>query len=609
MGGVAQSKILNEEATMQNKTESLDIIYIIPSSMQDVNKWITWNYVDKGNKKLDKIPVNERGLSVNPLSQSNWLSFDTAIGRFKNKLCDGLGFTFSDDDDFIFIDLDNCVDSDLNVASWAQEIIDCLDSYTEYSPSMTGFHIYCYGRLPKRGNKKGNLEIYEQYRFATVTGIPYKNKQVEYRYKEIIDLHNFYFPLKEVKNVAQSDSKLEDKEVIDLIRNTKQAHKFDRLYNGFWADEYSSQSEADIAFCRILAFYSENNEEQIARIWYNSGLYRQKLDRRDYRERTIHNSLSDDVYEPGKIQKYRHEEQEREGTQVKSLMTAGDFLQLDIPPREHILSGWLLEQTITFVSAPRGVGKTNFLWGIINAVAKGNDFGHWKGMGYKCLILDSELPDIEIQERAISHNLSWDNVYIKSVTYDEDRKNYPGLLLNEDYRQLIKDLCIKYDIKLLLLDNKSTLSSGVDENSSQEWSAVGDWLLDLRGYGLSILIAAHTGKDESRGTRGHSNVEDALDFVIQLKDKSKNINECKFCYWFTKVRQSVDTESILGRTLHFTQQGDENGEYHWYVINDEETIKDFVKENPTMNQSDMAKELRVSKTKVNQAIKKLKEEQ
>jgi hypothetical protein len=53
---------------------------------------------------------------------------------------------------------------------------------------------------------------------------------------------------------------------------------------------YPSDSEADLALLEKLAFYTQN-AEQLERIWLGSGLYREKLERADYRRRTIAKAL------------------------------------------------------------------------------------------------------------------------------------------------------------------------------------------------------------------------------------------------------------------------------------------------------------------------------
>lgn len=69
------------------------------------------------------------------------------------------------------VDLDECRNDETGmVEPWALETIRELNSYTELSPSRTGFHIFARGELPKAGNRKGRMEIYSTGRFFTVTG-------------------------------------------------------------------------------------------------------------------------------------------------------------------------------------------------------------------------------------------------------------------------------------------------------------------------------------------------------------------------------------------------------------------------------------------------------
>ena len=98
---------------------------------------------------------------------------------------------FSSKDDYIRIDLDDCVDELGNVNSFAQKIINTLNSYTEYSPSNRGLHIICKAKLLKNQNigiKKNNIEIYNNDRFFTMTGNVYLKQGINERSNEIIEL-------------------------------------------------------------------------------------------------------------------------------------------------------------------------------------------------------------------------------------------------------------------------------------------------------------------------------------------------------------------------------------------------------------------------------------
>ena len=82
----------------------------------------------------------------------------------------GLGFVLTADDPFVGIDLDNCFTEEGKILPWAQEIVEMIDSYTEVSPSGTGIRIFVKGKLPGEHCRTGNIEMYQQGRYLTVTG-------------------------------------------------------------------------------------------------------------------------------------------------------------------------------------------------------------------------------------------------------------------------------------------------------------------------------------------------------------------------------------------------------------------------------------------------------
>ena len=71
------------------------------------------------------------------------------------------------------------------------------------------------------------------------------------------------------------------------------------------------------------------------------------------------------------------------------------------------------------------------------------------------------------------------------------------------------------DVKLVVIDNLSTLCNYGKENESESWLPVQKWLLDLRRRGIACLIVHHAGKSGQQ--RGTSRKEDILDTVITLK--------------------------------------------------------------------------------------------
>jgi putative DNA primase/helicase len=66
-----------------------------------------------------------------------------------------------------------------------------------------------------------------------------------------------------------------------------------------------------------------------------------------------------------------------------------------------------------------------------------------------------------------------------------------------------------------VVDNLSTLCSGLKENDADSWTPVQSWCLALRRQNKSVLLIHHDGKNG--GQRGTSRKEDVLDTVIGLR--------------------------------------------------------------------------------------------
>jgi hypothetical protein len=221
---------------------------------------------------------------------------------------DGIGFVFSDEDQILGIDLDHCIDSDGQIDQWARVIIDEVDSYTEISPSGTGVHIIAKGTLPEDGkNRRGDVEIYDSDRYFTVTGNHIKDtpETIEQRQEAVESVYATHIESTETRsliNTGGGDTSsaaaggLSDDEVIEKASKARGREKFTRLWDGD-ISKYQSQSEADLALCNLLAFWTAKDRRQIDRLFRRSGLMREKWDEkrgsRTYGEATIDKSMKE----------------------------------------------------------------------------------------------------------------------------------------------------------------------------------------------------------------------------------------------------------------------------------------------------------------------------
>lgn len=122
----------------------------------------------------DKVPFNPAtGKAADCNDPKSWGTYETARKTWssnKNRF-KGLGFQFSKEQGITGVDLDKCI-VDGKPTDFAQKVISQLNSYTEYSPSGTGVHIWVQGNIPANLKAEGSLriEMYDHQRYFTVTG-------------------------------------------------------------------------------------------------------------------------------------------------------------------------------------------------------------------------------------------------------------------------------------------------------------------------------------------------------------------------------------------------------------------------------------------------------
>ena len=260
----------------------------IPDELKAVRAWVCWQ-----GTKLPKNPLTGgNAMSNNP---NTWGTFEQALEAIDRYGFDGLGFMFAPP--YFGVDLDHCAED----VAFIDEFVNTLGSYAEYSKSGTGIHIICKGTLPDGGRRKGNVEMYSCGRFFITTGNLYKKE-----YTQVVDcsetikyLHKKYIdnsPVKEAIAKEYVELQLSDNEILDKAMSARNSETFTMLYNGEWEQLYSSQSDADLALCSKLAFWTQRNPEQIDRIFRSSRLMRDKWDEMRgsmrYGEMTINKAIS-----------------------------------------------------------------------------------------------------------------------------------------------------------------------------------------------------------------------------------------------------------------------------------------------------------------------------
>jgi len=274
----------------------------LPPEMTKRDQWICWR-TEMRDGKATKVPVDPNtgnfGRSNDP---STWSSYEKADEVSKGKDI-GLGFVFSEDDPFVGVDLDDFrypdAEEEEQMDKVAENIIVRLNSYTEVSPSGTGYHVILKGELPEGRNRRGGIEMYDHGRFFTVTGdrvdnTPYHARENQ-RQLEVVHAKYLADRDKQTRDATPSqDLDIENEEVINKAKNAANGETFKDLWNGRTSG-YDSHSEADLALCSYLAFWTGGDAKQMDELFRKSGLIRDKWDR-------VHSS-NGDTYGDMTIQK------------------------------------------------------------------------------------------------------------------------------------------------------------------------------------------------------------------------------------------------------------------------------------------------------------------
>lgn len=269
-----------------------------PAELKTVKQFVCW----VGSDKIPKNPYTGNNAQSN--NPNTWGTFKEACDACEKYNFDGIGFMFAPP--YFGVDLDHCIDN----VDFVDEFVETLQSYAEISKSGSGIHIICKGTLPDGARRRGGIEMYSHGRYFICTGNVYNPAYTDIKdcTESIKVLHSKYLPTNVPKTEVYQpvEITLDDSEVIDKARNSRNGALFGLLYEGSWQSLYPSQSEADQAFCNLLAFWTGRNDVQMDRIFRSSGLMRAKWDQKrgsaTYGQITVGKACAScrDVYEPNR---------------------------------------------------------------------------------------------------------------------------------------------------------------------------------------------------------------------------------------------------------------------------------------------------------------------
>ena len=231
--------------------------------------------------------------------------------------------------------------------------------------------------------------------------------------------------------------------------------------------------------------------------------------------------------------------------QIPPLQICGyeELLAARLQPRQMLLAPWLPEKSLCMVYAARGIGKTYLALSIAHAVASGGKLLGWQApKPVPVLYIDGEMPAVSLQERCSALFDRKPAASLEFIAADLQEHGIPDLASREFQEQINEFLPLAGgNIKLVIVDNLSSLVRSGKENEAESWIPIQEWALGLKRMGVSVLFIHHASKSGTQ--RGTSRREDLLDTLISLRHPKgyKQSDGAVFEVNFEKARGACGT--------------------------------------------------------------------
>ena len=508
----------------------------IPAELRTHPQWPCWGAqgTAQGAKEW-KVPYNPgTGQRAKANQPDTWAAFETACAGVTAGYYHGIGFEFSETDPFVGMDFDHCIqDGQLapEVSAWVEQ----FDSYTEISPSGTGLHIICKGKL-RGAIKTAAVEIYDRGRYFTLTGNVYDSAHPLRDAQDAIDM--LYAALTAARQKLEdkptepphSGVDLTDEKLLEIAANAKNSELFTALFAGNWLGRFPSQSEADITLCNILAFYTGRKPEQMDRLFRKSGLMRDKWDRLQsgstYGAITIENAIRHcrQIFDPRSTatEDFGLIGSAQSGRKLNTI-SAADLQSKEIPPIRYVVVS-MFPQGLSLLASPPKYGKSWFVLDLCLSVAAGRSFLNHQTVKSGCLYLA-----LEDSERRLKDRMN------KVLSGDPAPEHFDyatsALDIGQGLIGQLEDYINEHPNTVLIvidtLQKVRAVANGKESAYSTDYREVGTLKAFADRHGICLLLVHHLRKmaDESdpfNRISGTNGIMGAVDTALVMSRKSRN---------------------------------------------------------------------------------------
>ena len=312
---------------------------------------------------------------------------------------------------------------------------------------------------------------------------------------------------------------------------------------------------------------------------------------------------------------YFGDDTEEQPTELVGYDYADYRMRTDIKKPEQIIEDLLFAGSLNFEFGQKGVGKSEFILGTINALVRGQDFLMFGiPRAHPVVYMDAEMHPYDTISRnepyykkyaraPLPNYLTILNWFDQKDHYFPDIQTEVGQKLILKYLQKVEKLTGKKPV--FVLDNLRS-ASAYNENESDSWRPIGVWLKKLaHGLNYTVIVIDHSGKSVEAEMRGTSAKGDHANVCLQILSEKKKGGLMRIKVKFAKARGLRPDQ-----TDDFVCQYDFQGNWSLAASDKEqedEALKEELKKLLPKNwtQKAMAKELGIAVGKVNKLLKEI----
>lgn len=476
----------------------------LPAELRQLPRWVCWRNEQGRKTPYDAKALNARASSTDP---QTWATFEQAETAYLEREGDtdaftGVGFVL-DGDGLAGVDIDHCV-TDGKPDPAALALLDNLGAaYVEVSPSGTGLRAFGYADKLEAGCKGKydglDVELYSTGRYLTLTGHTLKAGPIA--------------PLRDFQALAErirADRKVnrDTGEIVEAAPDERHAELVRRILSG----DVFHDSLRDLAASLVATGMQPG-----AVVNHLRGLMDASAAPHDDRWKARRAQIPDLVssagakFEPVDFSALMERAQASNEPRYK-LLTAADIAAL--PPLKWLVRGVLPAEGLAALYGPSRSGKSFLALDLFAAVSEGRRWFDCRvsvaPVVYVCLEGEAGFK-VRVQ--------AWERHHGRGLP-DGMRVVLQSFKLTEaqDIAELAAAIVAAGGAgAVVVLDTLNRAAPTADENSSRDMGEILEGAKALQGLvGGLVVLVHHSGKDQTRGMRGHSSMFAALDAAIEV---------------------------------------------------------------------------------------------